>query len=102
MVIFIYRPEYYGVTEYDNGDSTRGMADLIIAKHRSGAVGEVRLRFVSEYARFENPQQFDTASASGGMAPNGNFDRQGGSMIVDSKMNDDNNETFNVTDDTEY
>ncbi len=101
IVMFIYRPEYYGIQEDDHG-STHGMADLILAKHRSGAVGEVRLRFVSEYARFENPQQFDTASASGGMAPNGNFDRQGGSMIVDSKMNDDNNETFNVTDDTEY
>ena len=31
------------------------MAEIIIAKHRNGAVGDVLLRFKSEYARFQNP-----------------------------------------------
>lgn len=98
IVMFIYRPEYYGLNEYDDGSSTRGMADLIIAKHRSGAVGDVHMRFVSEYARFENPQQFDLgSSASSGMQPNTSFDA-GGTITVDSRINDD----FKPTDDVDY
>ena len=88
IVMFIYRPEYYGIQEDDHG-STIGMADLIVAKHRSGGVGDVRLRFVKEYARFENPPQLGIEGFAGGMPQNANFD-QGGSMIVDSKMNEDN------------
>ena len=88
IVMFIYRPEYYGIQEDDHG-STIGMADLIVAKHRSGGVGDVRLRFVKEFARFENPPQLGVEGFGGGMPQNGNFD-QGGSMIVDSKMNEDN------------
>ena len=88
MVIFIYRPEYYGITEYENGESTRGMADLLVAKHRSGGVGEVHLRFINEYVRFDNPQKFDLGGGAGGMMPNTSFD-QGGSITVDSGINND-------------
>ena len=90
IVVFIYRPEYYGIQEDDHG-STAGMADLIIAKHRSGGVGEVRMRFVNEYVRFENPSELVglESAISGAMPQNTAFDQQGGSMIVDSKMNED-------------
>ena len=90
IVMFIYRPEYYHIDEDAKG-STAGMADIIIAKHRSGATDEVRLRFIKEFARFENPaiEGLGDMSIGGGMMPNGSFD-QGGSMIIDSKMNDDN------------
>ena len=88
IVIFIYRPEYYNITEDDNG-STIGMADLIIAKHRSGGVGEVRMRFVSDYVRFENPSEIAGLESAIGMPQNTAFDQQGGTMIVDSKMNED-------------
>ncbi len=55
MVCFIHRPEYYTKSGEDaEGNDIRGMAELIIAKHRSGAVGDVKLRFVGKYARFEN------------------------------------------------
>ncbi|MCD7971466.1 MAG: replicative DNA helicase [Candidatus Azobacteroides sp.] len=54
MVCFIHRPEYYKIYEDSNGESLLGMAEIIIAKHRNGAVGDVRLRFRSEYARFQN------------------------------------------------
>ena len=88
IVMFIYRPEYYNIMEDDHG-STIGMADLLIAKHRSGGVGEVRLRFVKEFARFENPPtDSDFGGAMAGMAPNTGFDG-GGAMIIDSKMNED-------------
>ncbi|MDE5790673.1 MAG: replicative DNA helicase [Muribaculaceae bacterium] len=55
IVCFIHRPEYYTKsTEDEHGNDIRGLAELIVAKHRSGAVGDVKLRFVSKYARFEN------------------------------------------------
>jgi replicative DNA helicase len=55
LVMFIYREEYY------NRESTRpGEADIIIAKHRNGPVGEITLTFQSQYPKFMNyaPPQF--------------------------------------------
>lgn len=52
IVAFIHRPEYYGMTEDENGQSTIGMAEFILAKHRNGSVGTVKLRFRKEQARF--------------------------------------------------
>ncbi|MDE7419697.1 MAG: replicative DNA helicase [Muribaculaceae bacterium] len=58
IVCFIHRPEYYTKSSEDaQGNNIRGLAELIIAKHRSGAVGDVKLRFVSKYAKFENWQE---------------------------------------------
>ena len=55
IVCFIHRPEYYTKsTEDAQGNDIRGKAELIVAKHRSGAVGDVDLRFVHKFARFEN------------------------------------------------
>lgn len=55
IVCFIHRPEYYTKSGEDaQGNDIRGLAELIVAKHRSGAVGDVKLRFVAKYARFEN------------------------------------------------
>ncbi len=54
MVMFIHRPEYYGITQDEDGNSLLGLGELIIAKHRSGAIGEVFLRFVKEFTRFQD------------------------------------------------
>ncbi len=54
VVIFIYRPEYYGLTEDEEGLSTRGLAELIVAKNRNGVPGSVRVRFAAEYSRFSD------------------------------------------------
>jgi replicative DNA helicase len=54
MVCFIHRPEYYKIYKDQHGNDTKGIAEIIIAKHRNGAVGDVRLRFRSEHARFLN------------------------------------------------
>lgn len=54
IVCFIHRPEYYKIYKDKDGNSTKGIAEIIIAKHRNGAVGDVRLSFVSEFARFAN------------------------------------------------
>ena len=52
IVAFIHRPEYYGINQDENGMPTAGLAEIIIAKHRNGAVCDVNLRFLKEQARF--------------------------------------------------
>ena len=56
MVCFIHRPEYYKIYTSADGTDLRGMAEIIIAKHRNGAVGDVRLKFIGQYTRFQNPE----------------------------------------------
>jgi len=56
MVLFVHRPEYYGLYADDKGRDLHGMAQIIIAKHRKGATGDVLLTFRGEYTRFENPE----------------------------------------------
>ena len=54
IVAFIHRPEYYGINQDENGMPTAGMAEIIIAKHRNGAVTDVNLRFLKDQARFKS------------------------------------------------
>lgn len=55
IVMFINRPEVYKIMTYeDDGVPTEGTAEIIIAKHRNGAIGDIRLAFIKELARFEN------------------------------------------------
>ena len=57
MVLFLHRPEYYKIFQDDRGNDMRGMAEVIIAKHRNGALGEILLRFKGEFCRFSNPEE---------------------------------------------
>ena len=81
MVLFVHRPEYYHIYQDENGRDLHGMAQIIIAKHRKGATGDVLLNFRGEFTRFENPE--DTSS-------NLNNAPIGGGEIVGSKMNGGN------------
>lgn len=54
VVMFLYRPEAYGITADHEGNSTEGIGEVIIAKQRNGPVGDCRLQFIKQYARFEN------------------------------------------------
>jgi replicative DNA helicase len=54
MVCFIHRPEYYKIYEDEHHNDMHGIAQIIIAKHRNGAVGDVNLRFKAEFARFQD------------------------------------------------
>ncbi len=87
MVMFIFRPEYYELTEDEHGNSTEGVAEIIIRKHRNGAVGTVNLRFRQELARFENLGEFSSGGSitdfGGSGAPQ--FD----TFSLPSKMNDE-------------
>ncbi len=75
MVIFVHRPEYYHIYHDENGNDLRGMAQIIIAKHRKGAVGDVLLHFRGQYTRFANPEDTYVPPTAGG-------------EIIGSKIND--------------
>lgn len=57
MVMFCYRPEYYGFEQYEVGSKTfdaKGLFMLIVAKHRNGELGEIPLRFIGEQTKVTN------------------------------------------------
>jgi len=89
MVAFIYRPEYYKFTVTDDGEDTKGLAEFIISKHRHGALGTVKLKFIPRLATFANYNTFsETGFGSDSIAPNTSFSEDG-NMIRGSKMNKD-------------
>ena len=63
MVMFIYRPEYYGITQDEAGNSVTGMGELIIAKNRAGSLDTVQLRFIGKYTKYCD---LDATDYSGG------------------------------------
>ena len=79
MVLFVHRPEYYHIFEDDKGNDLHGMAQIIIAKHRKGATGDVLLTFKGQYTRFENPE---STSSQPSLPDDG-----GG--LIGSRMNDE-------------
>ncbi len=83
IVCFIHRPEKYGFTEDEEGNSTQGIAEIIIAKHRNGAVTDVKLKFRNELAKFE---EFDVDEL---MQIDDDFVGNGGGIKMESKMNEE-------------
>ncbi|MCF8232624.1 MAG: replicative DNA helicase [Bacteroidales bacterium] len=106
MVLFIYRPEYYGMDEDENGYPTKGWAQLLVAKHRNGALRDINLRFLADYARFESPENVQEVQSQEqqGLQPNQEFDTNKKTLTFQSKMNDDaddNEDLKNIQDDTD-
>ncbi len=66
IVAFIHRPEYYGFSQTEDGLPTAGLAEIILAKHRNGAVTDVRLKFLKDQAQFADYDVAPAQSASGG------------------------------------
>ncbi|MEO0005915.1 MAG: primary replicative helicase [Bacteroidota bacterium] len=58
IVAFIYRPEYYQILEDESGQSLKGIAEFIVAKHRHGALDTVKMRFMDTFAKFVNLDDF--------------------------------------------
>lgn len=85
MVLFVHRPEYYHILTDEKGNDLRGMAQIIIAKHRKGATGDVLLKFKGQYTRFDNPDEHDFIPG-----PSGDM---GG--LIQSRMNADD-DVFNA------
>jgi len=70
----------------EDGNNTEGYAEISIAKHRNGALKDIPLRFISNYAKFAD---FDSDSIdSPNLDPNINFENNQAIKTVPSKMND--------------
>jgi len=54
VVAFLYRPEYYGITQMEGGQSTAGLAEFIVAKQRNGRTGIVPVMFEAERMQYGN------------------------------------------------
>src|SRR5213078_804897 len=52
LVMFLYRPEYHGITNDAMGETVEGETQIQIAKHRNGSTGMEKVRFIKEYQRF--------------------------------------------------
>jgi replicative DNA helicase len=91
IVSFIYRPEYYDLDQDEEGNSLLGIGQVIIAKHRNGALDTVSLKFVKDFAKFENLESVydDQAALPGGS----DFDRFQ-TITMQSRMNDENEDDF--------
>lgn len=94
IVTFIHRPEYFGITEDESGNSLLGIAEIIISKHRNGPTGDIHLAFKKELAKFSDMDvQFgkgypdhgntfsskmneDASSLGEGISSNSSFDKQ--------------------------
>jgi len=54
IVLLIHRPEYYKVESFSDGSSTKGIAEIIFAKHRNGKQGTILLKFIGYLTKFES------------------------------------------------
>jgi replicative DNA helicase len=106
MVMFIHRPEYYGFSQDAEGNSTQGIAEIIIAKHRNGAVGSVNLRFIDRLAKFtdldgglDGGMSYSDDNTGGpynpgaGLEPSADFGNSN-TVIRGSKLNDIEEDPF--------
>lgn len=87
MVMFLYRPEYYGFETDDEGNSTLGMAELIIAKQRNGPTGSVKLQFIGQYGKFSDWSYNNNAELENAYSRYGN--NGPGTITLPSKINDE-------------
>jgi len=90
QVMFLYRPEYYGITEDESGNSTAGMGTLIIAKNRHGSIEDVNLRFIGKYTKFcdaGGAMAGDTSFSSFPTTGTSSFESENSTMTLGSKLN---------------
>jgi len=83
MVVFIHRQEKFGIPAFEDGSSTKGIAEIILAKNRNGPVDDVRLRFREEKAQFVDIDDFDLETSP-------ELSQGVQSVTFGSKMNRDN------------
>jgi len=80
MVLFLYRPEYYGMLEDSKGNDLRGQGKVIIAKYREGSNTEVKFRcnasltHIGDYISTEEMRMAEHAGYGGKIEPNNQFE----------------------------
>lgn len=96
MVMFIYRSEYYGVTQDANGEDNSSLTEVKIAKHRNGSLDIVKLKANLEIQKFESWDEGFSPFNGGNFKPLNPSNthptsNQGGQFFIQtSKMNDEN------------
>lgn len=90
LVTFIYRPEYYGITQDEEGNDITGLTEIIIRKHRNGSPGTVNLKFVGQFSKF----------ADWGYSNYGNDTFAENTVTFESKLNDMS--PFNIDEDEPF
>jgi len=92
MVMFLYRPEYYDITQDEMGDNNRGETHVRIAKHRNGSLETIKLRALLHIQKFiEEGSDFNNGSGlPSNFKPVSGNDGGGARMFIQtgSKMND--------------
>jgi len=81
IVTFIYRPHYYNIHEWEDGENCLGQGEIIIAKHRNGGLDNIRLKFRAELAKFSDLDEFEHEADS--------VTNESMVTTVSSSMNDD-------------
>ena len=112
MVMFLYRPEYYKITEDEMGNSTEGIGEVIIAKNRAGTTDNIKLQFIGKYTKFANVGDYSGTGNYGGNSSTlsqnsglSDFDSKGsdiGFATFKSKLNQGNQEPELPNPDEEY
>lgn len=75
MVAFLYRPEYYGITQDENGMPTKGYAEFLIKKHRNGALIDAPMGFIPQYTKFLDLHDLNANEGSSQFPGGGNWQR---------------------------
>ena len=94
MVMFLYRPEYYKITEDEQGNSLAGVAEVIVGKNRHGEARDIRLKFDSDFARFSDLEDLDFDLLPSGAITGGQPQQPYGGGTLPSKMNTDDDIPF--------
>jgi replicative DNA helicase len=99
MVVFIHRQDKFGIPTFEDGSSTKGIAEIILAKNRNGPVDDVRLRFREEKAQFVDIDDFDMEDSTemsaspvitlGSKMNHDNFRKLGGGFDNESGIQDE-------------
>ncbi|NTU94301.1 MAG: replicative DNA helicase [Chlorobiaceae bacterium] len=72
MVMFLSRPEMYGTKNFEDGSSTKDIAEVVIGKQRNGPIGTIRLLFLKNYGRFQSTaNSYLTAGTEQQQVPSG-------------------------------
>ncbi|HMT74095.1 MAG TPA: replicative DNA helicase [Chitinophagaceae bacterium] len=93
MVMFLYRPEYYDITQNEMGENNRGETHVRIAKHRNGSLETIKLRALLHIQKFteDDGGGFGATGLSGNWKPVNDIDDDGGAKVfiqTGSRMND--------------
>lgn len=92
LVLFLNRPEYHGLTQDESGNSTAGLAEVIIAKHRNGSLEDVKLTFISKFVKYvdmETSPILSDQKTFTPLSPSTDFDARSSNFVIKpSKMND--------------